>query len=145
MVGGVGVELVAPAGQGMAGHLGQRGSTRATTSDAVGGRAPHLGQRLEDLAVQVEGVGHDQGMGEHQADHVGVGVVAVDADHRNPHPQAASVTGGEGGDGSSVAPGLDAEHHAPGRVGEHRGVDVVALEGALVDGQVLAQPGGVGR
>ncbi len=55
--------------------------------------------------MQVEGVSHDQGVGEHEPDHVPVGVVAVHGHHLHAGSFVAAVEAGEGQMAAPSRPG----------------------------------------
>lgn len=90
--------------------------------------------------MDVEGVGHDEGVGEHQADHVPVGDVAVHRHDLDAGSLVAAVETGEGPDGSAVPAGGDVDDDASFGVGEDRGEHERLAHRALVDGQAPAQP-----
>lgn len=75
-MGVVGLKVVAGAGQPVAGGLGQPGPPGATFGDSIGGRAANLGEGGQYLAVEVEGVGDDEGVGEAQASAAGAEGIA---------------------------------------------------------------------
>ncbi len=90
--------------------------------------------------MDVKGVGHDEGVGEHQADHVPVGDVAVHGHHLDLGPLGAAVEAGEGPDGGAVPAGGHVNYDASFGVGENRGEHERFAHGALVDGQPPTQP-----
>ena len=107
--------------------------------DAPCGGLADLGEGVEESAMHVEGVGDDEGVGEHQADHVPVGDVAIHGHDLDLGSLGAAVEAGEGPDGGAVPPRSDVDDDASFRVGEDRGEHERLAHGALVDGQSPAE------
>lgn len=137
----VGVEGLPGTGQGEAGVLEglaqlavaarQRFQASRRTSVSVGGQDP---------TVEVEGVRHDQSVGEQRPGGHAVGGVAVDGDDTHPGPLGVAVEGCEEQHRRGVPPRRHVDDDAALGVAEHRGVDEVLAHAALVDGEVGTQP-----
>jgi hypothetical protein len=143
---GVHLELVSGSEQGVAGGFGEPpGVLAAAAGDAAGGRFADLDEGVEEPAMDVEGVGHDEGVGEDEADHVPVGHVAVHGHDLDGGPLGAAVETGEGPDGRAVPAGGDVDDHASFGVGEDGGEHERLAHGAFVDGQAPPESPPSGR
>ncbi len=77
---GVGLEGIPGSGQGEASVFEGLAQATAAMAPAVPGVASYLGESAEQAAVQVEGVSHDEGIGEQHPHRRAIGGVAVDGD-----------------------------------------------------------------
>jgi hypothetical protein len=133
-------ERVPGPGQGEAGVLEGLAQTTALGPPPVPGVPTNLRECAQHPPVQVEGVGHDQGVGEQHLGRSSVAGVAVDGHHLHLCPLGVAEQGGEEQHRRGVTTGGQVDDHAPGGIGEHGGVDEVLAHAALVDGQVRSQP-----